>query len=42
LGRQGHTTKHREPGDTVYRINLISADEPDASITVEHIDHPQF
>ena len=31
-----------EPGDTVYRINLISADEPDASITVEHIDHPQF
>jgi len=26
----------------VYRINLLSADEADASITVEFIDHPTF
>lgn len=31
-----------EPGGTVYRINLLSADEPDASITLEFIDHPMF
>ncbi|MBT3345450.1 MAG: hypothetical protein HN712_14365 [Gemmatimonadetes bacterium] len=30
------------PGGTTYRINLISADEPDASITVKFIDHPTF
>ncbi len=28
--------------DTVYRIELINADELDAAITVKFIDHPQF
>lgn len=31
-----------EPGDTVYQLKLISADEPDAAITVKFIDHPTF
>ena len=31
-----------EPGDTVYRINLTGADEADASVTLEFIDHPMF
>ena len=31
-----------EPGDTVYRINLTGADEADASVTLEFIDHPTF
>jgi len=31
-----------EPGGTVYLINLLSADEPDARITVKFIDHPTF
>lgn len=30
------------PDGAVYRINLLSADEADASITVEFIDHPTF
>ena len=31
-----------EPGGTVYRINLLSADEADASVTLKFIDHPMF
>ena len=31
-----------EPGGTVYRINMTGADETDASITLEFIDHPMF
>ncbi|MEC7842490.1 MAG: EF-hand domain-containing protein [Candidatus Latescibacterota bacterium] len=31
-----------EPGGTVYRIKLLSADETDARITLEFIDHPTF
>ena len=31
-----------EPGDTVYRINLTGADEADASVTLDFIDHPMF
>jgi hypothetical protein len=31
-----------EPGGAVYRIKLLSADETDARITLEFIDHPQF
>ena len=30
------------PDGAVYRINLLGADEADASITVEFIDHPTF
>ena len=30
------------PDGAVYRINLLSADEADASITVEFIHHPTF
>ena len=30
------------PGDTVYRINLTSAAEADARITLRFIDHPMF
>ena len=30
------------PDGAVCRINLLSADEADASITVEFIDHPTF
>ena len=29
-------------GAAVYRVNLISADEGDAGLTVEFIDHPMF
>ena len=29
-------------GEAVYHVNLISADEPDAGLTVELIDHPMF
>ena len=29
-------------GENIYRINLISADEPDARITVRFIDHAMF
>ena len=30
------------PSGTVYRINLLSADEADARITIRFIDHPTF
>jgi hypothetical protein len=29
-------------GEVIYRVNLINADEADAGITVEFIDHPMF
>ena len=29
-------------GEAIYRVNLISADEPEAAITVQFIDHPMF
>ncbi len=30
------------PSGTVYRVNLVSADEADARITIRFIDHPTF
>lgn len=31
-----------DPGGTVYQIKLMSADEPDARLTIRFIDHPMF